>query len=442
MSYPPPSVPNDSPPPAGGRPKIKPGKGWYWVGALLIAGGLLGGAALGVAGVLNLRNSIEDFGRFKVEDGTGAATVTFEKPGEYSIYYESESKVCADLSATPAESCETVAVRGEDDPPAQLDISITSGDRSLPIGPAENSLDYSFSGFTGTEVATVDVDEAGSYSMVVETRREGEFAIALGKDVVATVLPWVLGAMALAAVGLILGLIILIVTGVKRRRRKREAAMAAATAYPSAPAVFAPVGAPPTAPPPVAPPPTQPVPPVVPVPVGAPPTEPAGTPTVPVPAPPPDRQEPVPVGGGLSSDDDASFAPPPGPDAWAAPSGGAVPPPPGASPGPPPPPAGAAAPGDDAQAGPEDEDEVGADEAGWGEPAPADAAGGPDLPPPPPPAGSPPPASPPPAPPGQGSPPAPPGQGGPPPAPPFPSPSQPASGASLPPPPPPPPPRS
>ena len=83
----------------------------------------------------------------------------------------------------------------------------------MPIGPAENSLDYSFSGFSGTEVATVDVDEAGSYSMVVETRREGEFAIAIGKDVVSTVLPWILGAMALAAVGLILGLIILIVTG-------------------------------------------------------------------------------------------------------------------------------------------------------------------------------------------------------------------------------------
>ena len=251
MSYPPPSVPSDSSPPTGERPKIKPGKGWYWVGGLLIAGGLLGGAALGAAGVVNMVNSIEDFGRFKVEGGAGAATVTFEKPGEYSIYYESESKVCGELGSTGDEPCETVVVRGEDDPPAQLDISITSGERSLPIGPAERSLDYSFSGFSGTEVATVDVDEAGAYSMVVETRREGEFAIALGKDVVSTILPWLLGAVALAAVGLILGLIILIVTGVKRSRRKREAAMAAATAYPSAPAVFTPVARPAARPAPV-----------------------------------------------------------------------------------------------------------------------------------------------------------------------------------------------
>ena len=409
MSYPPPSVPIDSPPLTGERPKIKPGKGWYWVGALLIAGGLLGGAALGIAGVLNLKNSIEDFGRFRVEGGTGAATVTFEKPGEYSIYYESESEVCADLGATPGQPCETVTVRGESDPPAQLDISITSGDRSLPIGPAENSLDYSFSGFSGTEVATVDVDEAGSYSMVVETRREGEFAIALGKDVVSTVLPWVLGGMALAAVGLILGLIILIVTGVKRSRRKRESAMAAATAYPSAPAVFTPVTAPPTIPP--APPPVAPVP--VPVPADVPTT----APPAPVPAPP-ERQQPVPVGGGLSANDDAAFAPPSDTDPWAAPAAGAVPPPPGSTLAPPPP----AAPPSPADA---DEDDEETDGEGWGVPAPAAAAGGPQLPPPPPP------------PPSQ----APPGQGGSP-APPLPSPTEPSSGASLPPPPPPPPPRS
>ena len=405
MSYPPPSVPIDSPPLTdsrpltGERPRIKPGKGWYWVGALLIAGGLLGGAALGIAGVLNLRNSIEDFGRFRVEGGTGAATVTFEKPGEYSIYYENESKVCGDLGATPGQPCETVTVRGEKDPPAQLDISITSGDRSLPIGPAENSLDYSFSGFSGTEVATVDVDEAGSYNMVVETRREGEFAIALGKDVVSTILPWILGAMALAAVGLILGLIILIVTGVKRSRRKREAAMAAATAYPTAPAVFTPVTAPPT---------TLPAPPVGPVPV-----------PVPADAPPLERQEPVPVGGGLSTQDDTAFAPPADTDPWAAPAAGAAPPPPGPTLAPPPPPAAPPPPVD------KDEDEAESAGEGWAVPAPADVAGGPQpLPPPPPPPS-----------------PAPPGQGGSP-APPLPSPTEPSSGASLPPPPPPPPPRS
>ncbi len=406
MSYPPPSVPSDSPPSAGERPKIKPGKGWYWVGGLLLVVGLIGGAVLGLVGVLNLKNSIEDFGRFKVENGAGAATVTFEKPGEYSIYYESESKVCGDLGATGAEPCETVAVQGEDDPPAQLDIAITSGDRSLPIGPAENSLDYSFSGFSGTEVATVDVDEAGAYSMVVETRREGEFAIALGKDVVSTILPWILGALALAAVGLILGLLTLILTAVKRRRRKREAAMAAATAYPTAPAVFTPVAArPPPAPAPAPVPPVVPVPPIVPTPTGAPPPAPAPAPA------------PVPV----PARDDAAFAPPAGQDAWAAPSTAPAPPPAGAPPVPPPPPTEV----QPSEPRSTDDGETETDDSGWGQPAPSEAADGPQVPPPPP-------STPPPAPPGQDGPP----------APPLPAPSGPASGSSLPPPPPPPPPPS
>ena len=100
MSYPPPSVPIDSPPATGDRPKIKPGKAGTG-SARSSSPADSSSAALGIAGVLNLRNSIEDFGRFRVEGGTGAATVTFEKPGEYSIYYEDESKVCGDLGATP-----------------------------------------------------------------------------------------------------------------------------------------------------------------------------------------------------------------------------------------------------------------------------------------------------------------------------------------------------
>ena len=101
-----------------------PGKGWYWLGGLLLAVGILGGLALGVAGILNLKNTIDDFGRFKVEGGSGAATVTFDKPGTYSIYYESKSQVCTDLAQSGSE-CATETVRGESSPPAQLDISIS-----------------------------------------------------------------------------------------------------------------------------------------------------------------------------------------------------------------------------------------------------------------------------------------------------------------------------
>lgn len=251
MSFPPPSVPQESP---ATPTKIKPGKGWYWLGALLLAGGILGGLALAVAGFLTLKNSVEDFGRFKVTNGQGSATVSFEKPGTYSIYYESHSKVCQDLTQSGS-GCTTETVRGPKSPPAGLGITISKDGKDLEVKGAKNSFDYTLGDYTGKAVGSVKVDEPGAYSMVVQTRREGDFAIALGKDVVSTIVPWLIGALAVAALGVILGLLVLILTGVKRGRRKREAAMAAATQYPAAPPFVAtpvPVGAP-VAPPVVVP---------------------------------------------------------------------------------------------------------------------------------------------------------------------------------------------
>ena len=251
MSFPPPSVPLESP---ATPTKIKPGKGWYWLGALLLAGGLLGGLALAVAGFLSLKSTVDDFGRFKVTNGQGSATVSFEKPGTYTIYYESHSKVCQDLTQSGS-GCTTETVRGPKSPPAGLSITISKDGQDLDVKEAKNSFDYTLGDYTGKAVGSVKVDEPGAYSMVVQTRREGDFAIALGKDVVSTIVPWLIGAVALAVLGVILGLLVLILTGVKRGRRKREAAMAAATQYPSTPPFVAtpvPVGAP-VAPPVVVP---------------------------------------------------------------------------------------------------------------------------------------------------------------------------------------------
>ena len=129
MSFPPPSVPQESP---ATPTKIKPGKGWYWLGALLLAGGLLGGLALAVAGFLSLKNTVDDFGRFKVTNGQGSATVSFEKPGTYTIYYESHSKVCQDLTQSGS-GCTTETVRGPKSPPAGLSITISKDGQDLDV---------------------------------------------------------------------------------------------------------------------------------------------------------------------------------------------------------------------------------------------------------------------------------------------------------------------
>jgi hypothetical protein len=232
MSFPPPTAPYQSAP----ARKIKPGKGWYWLGGLLVAAGILGGLAIGIAGVVRFVKTVEDFGRFRVDGGSGSAQVSFEKTGKYSIYYEWKSKVCQDLASTTGGSCPTEKIStGSHDAPSRLDISLSSGSRSLDVQPSKRSFDYNFGDYGGTEVATVQVDDAGPYTMTVESDQTNEFAIALGKGVVSSVLPWIAAAALVGLLGLGLGLGALIVTGVKRGRRKRAAAEAVVP-YPGIPA--------------------------------------------------------------------------------------------------------------------------------------------------------------------------------------------------------------
>src|SRR5262245_27123656 len=199
MSFPPPTAPLETSTPT----KIKPGKGWYWLGALLIAAGVIGGIALGVAGVVRFINSIDGFGRFKVTDGAGSATVRFEKPGEYSIYYESKSRVCQDITAASG-SCTKETVSAPSDRPDDLvaGIALANDQGSRHVKHSERSIDYDFGNFAGKEVATVDVNDAGSYTMTVETNSTDAFTVAIGKGAVSSVLPWLAGAAAIFLVGL------------------------------------------------------------------------------------------------------------------------------------------------------------------------------------------------------------------------------------------------
>ena len=56
-------------------------------------------------------------------------------------------------------------------------------------------------------MGSVKVDEPGAYSMVVQTRREGDFAIAWARTSVSTIVPWLIGALGGGGLGVILGLL-------------------------------------------------------------------------------------------------------------------------------------------------------------------------------------------------------------------------------------------
>ena len=137
------------------------------------------------------------------------------------------------------------------------------------------------------------IPAAGKYTIDVEsTSSAGSFDIAVGKGVVGKLLVFIFGGIAVGFVGTVLGVITLIVTGVKRGRRKREAQAALAPAGAPGPWGVAPAPTAwdfPSVGPPTAPTPAPPAPPWT-TPPGPPPPSPTpggGMPPPPPPPPPP-----------------------------------------------------------------------------------------------------------------------------------------------------------
>jgi hypothetical protein len=207
----------------------------YWLGVLFIVGGVAAAAVLGGIGLLRFSDTIDEFGRFR---STNAAEVTFEDSGTYTIYYESESKIDGET------------VNGPLDPPPGLQITVTNEDGDPVdtdrVDPDDGSIDeygkmelpLAESDYEGEAVREVRIDEPGRYRFEATADTDDEFVIAIGKGSLASLLPWVLGALAAVGLGLLLGVMTIIVTAVKRGRRKREltriraeAAQAAAFPY-------------------------------------------------------------------------------------------------------------------------------------------------------------------------------------------------------------------
>jgi hypothetical protein len=286
----PPAPPPPAPPEQG---PIKPGKRWYWIGGLLIAAGIAAAIALLAVWAVRTSDTVDKFARVRVPPEGATTGLDFKKAGTYTIYYEWRSEVDGQRIDN-----------GDHTPPSQLAIEVTGPDGKVQQTASEDEdITFSFNDKVGRAVQKVDIPAPGSYVMKVSSNATDPFAIAVGKGVIRTIVPFALIGLGSFLLGLALGLTAIIVTAVKRGRRKRERRAteqaawggyggppAPVPAYPAAPGGYVPPGsdwtppgwtAPATAPappPPVAPPPTTPLPaPPAPSPGGTPPWGPPGT---------------------------------------------------------------------------------------------------------------------------------------------------------------------
>jgi hypothetical protein len=233
-------------------PAVKPGKIWYWLGALSILAGLVVGGILMANSISTLSKTVDNFGRVRVPGGESCKLV-FDKPGRYTIYYEFQTKIpqrddaCNDTGGTELITASTSS-------PLGLDVTLKSVDKpeSAPLKTVPSTsgdVSISLNGHSGKAIREVQIDRPGDY--VIEVSGRGNttpepYVLAVGRGAIASVASRIVSALAIAGLGGLLGLILLIVTGSKRRKHRQLLATQIQTGYPGA--STSPYGSPPQAP--------------------------------------------------------------------------------------------------------------------------------------------------------------------------------------------------
>lgn len=184
------------PPPAEIRPKVM----WIWIGAGLMVLAFALSILLFVLQLTGLQSTLNALDR--VPSGS---TVTLDlDSGTYSVYVEDHGR-------------------------ANVIVSSPSGD--IPVRTPSTSETYDFGDFHASVRGTFDVEEAGP----VAVTNNGFDAVRVGEPVVGQLISTVLIPFAVGAVLGITGLVILIITLVRRSQAKKRVVMAGGLGGPRGP---------------------------------------------------------------------------------------------------------------------------------------------------------------------------------------------------------------
>ncbi|MEA2829125.1 MAG: hypothetical protein QOG43_3564 [Actinomycetota bacterium] len=171
-----------------------PSKRGYWLGgAIIVVAGIVAIAWFGL-GFSRFSDRIDNFQRVSTN---GSGEVTFDKAGGYVIYFEAPGASDGDI------------------PSGQAQLTPVDGGDPVPLESYDADFTYDIGGHSGVAVLTADIQAPGSYTL--ESEAEGEGELAVGKSVAGTLVSSVVGAMALGGLGFVTGVVVLIVTAVRRR---------------------------------------------------------------------------------------------------------------------------------------------------------------------------------------------------------------------------------
>ena len=180
-----------------------PSRIWYWVAAAVVVLSIGGGVAWGVVSTVRTHDVAESLPR---TDAPGTVETYVGSGGSQLIYFEGEGRPSPDA----------------------LGLSVLAPDgSSVRVEPYDAIMKYDIAGWVGTPIASFSAQTAGTYTVLAE-RAFNEGRISAGDNFVRTQAINVVGALALIAVGLVAGILIVVVVAVKRSRRDGTASQAGA----------------------------------------------------------------------------------------------------------------------------------------------------------------------------------------------------------------------
>ena len=183
--------------------KLKPGLAGYWIGSLVIVLGIAAAIAWGVVGFVGLIHSVDDFARVPAE---GGGTVRLDD-GDYVVYLESGSR--------------TTGASGTD---VSVDISDPDGE-SVNVRRYSTDLNYDFDDRGGVAVYTFTADSSGDYAVtsgLVSAAGPSSAELAIGPSLGGRLVRTIVIPFAIGGLALVVGIVLLIVTAVRRSGAKRR----------------------------------------------------------------------------------------------------------------------------------------------------------------------------------------------------------------------------
>ncbi len=196
-----------------------PSRAWYWVGGVLLAVAILGGILTVFSAISRTLDRVRDFQRIDIP---GAADIRLNRAGSYTIYYEGPGIDDSD----------------DEDALPSLEVRMQRLEDSsfVPLRQYHGRFTYHLKGHHGAAIFTFRSPAPGTYR--IQSRADlapGRAQLAVGRSITGGILRDALLAGMFCFLAFVAGVVVLVVTAVRRYQARRPPKPIAAPYPPYAP---------------------------------------------------------------------------------------------------------------------------------------------------------------------------------------------------------------